>query len=306
MNTADAIKTQELTRRYANVTAVDELSWIAPEGSACGLLGPNGAGKSTTLKMLMGMVFPDAGNAEVLGFDISRQSLEIRKRVAFVPDNKDLYHQMKAGKFLEWYSRFFPEWSGHVAQELICRWNLPLEKKISELSKGNKSKLIFCAVFARHPQMLLMDEPSEGLDPESIEDLLAAITHWSAGGNRTSILATHRLDEVERICDWVTIIHEGKVQVNENLDDLKAKWKTIQVIGETPVPELKNWKDVYDVRKDGWTTVIISASDAETLAGRLREQFHLANVTVHDMSLREIYLSIVRRGRDYDFLKNME
>ena len=299
----DLIRTQDLTKQFPDRTAVDHLSWSVPEGSLCGLLGPNGAGKTTTLKMLLGMTHPTTGSAEVLGLDIQTRSVEIRHHAAFVSEDKLLYDNMTAGRFIRFYSSFFPNWSEKLLNEILRVWQLPLAQKIRELSKGTRAKLWLAVSFARNPRILFLDEPTEGLDPVSQEEILGLLTHWLSRGERSAVIASHRLDEIERICDRVTIMNQGKLLLNGDLDEMRRNWKTIEIARD----------DLADPQAEGIVRVTRSGLVSRIVTSDFpawTERFEKSGQTplhVYDMNLREIYLAILKKqgGIDYDSLEDL-
>lgn len=289
----NAIETHQLVKRFGNITALSGLSWQAPVGSLCGFLGPNGAGKTTTLKMLLGMIFPNAGDATVLGCDIIREILAIRRMAAFVPEDKVIYDNCTGAEFLKMYGSFFPEWSGEEASRLANQWQIPLEQNLEKLSRGARSKLLLLAALSRRPKMLLIDEPTEGLDPAAAEEVLQLLTDWIATGERTAVLATHRLDEVERICDRVALLDKGALALEGELDDLRSVWKRI----DAPFDDedaVRAWPQVRKVQKAGDRLAIVTQDDPAGVVERLRAQCGSgAEINVSDMNLREIYLAAV-------------
>jgi ABC-2 type transport system ATP-binding protein len=295
----DLIFTQELTKMFDGVQAVDHLNWSVPEGSLCALLGPNGAGKTTTLKMLLDIAHPTSGSASVLGLDSQTQSLEIRRMVAFVSEDKVLYDSMTVGKVTRYYSSFFADWSEPAMDELLKAWNLPVNQKIRDLSKGMRTKFYLALSLARKPRVLILDEPTEGLDPVSQEEVLKLLTHWLTRGQRSAVIASHRLEEVERISDRVTIINQGKLLLNQDLDELKINWKTIELLGD-----FSSTANVVQVTKSGMVSRIVTSKFSE-FQEELKRQ-HLTPLHVYDMNLRDIYLAALRKGGfDYDALENV-
>ncbi len=299
----DLIRTQDLTKRFADQTAVDHLSWSVPEGSLCGLLGPNGAGKTTTLKMLLGITRPTSGTAEVLGLDIQNRSVEIRGQVAFVSEDKFLYNDMTVGRLIRFYSSFFPNWSEKLLNEILRVWQLPMEQKIRQLSKGTRAKLWLAVSFASNPRILFLDEPTEGLDPVSQEEILGLLTHWLSRGERSAVIASHRLDEVERICDGVTIMNHGKLLLSGDLDEMRRNWKIIEITGHDASDPYA--EGVVDVTRSGLVSRIVTSQFPAW-----NERFKKTGQTplhVYDMNLREIYLAAVRKqgGIDYDSLEDL-
>jgi ABC-2 type transport system ATP-binding protein len=305
--TNNIIETVQLTKRYGDVLALDRLDWSVPAGSICGMLGPNGAGKTTTLKILVGMNHPTSGKALINGFNAATHSIEILKTTAFIPEDKILYDKMTVENFLKFYGSFFPDWSQSSAESLISRWNIPFETQMNALSKGNRTRLLLASALSRKSSLLIFDEPTEGLDPAGIEEVLSAIAASAADGNRTILIATHRLDEVERICDLIAIINHGRVLLAGDLDDIRTQWKTINAIGDVPVDAIRKWENVETAEREGLRIRITVSSDPQSIAGRIRDQYHISNVEIQDMNLREIYLAATgfKGGVDHDRLENL-
>ncbi|MCI0687877.1 MAG: ABC transporter ATP-binding protein, partial [Sporichthyaceae bacterium] len=149
--------------------AVDRLDLTLPDGCICGLVGANGSGKSTTLQMLSGVTRPTSGSATVLSLDIERQSVELRRQVALVPQGKGLYSRLEADRFLRYYASFFPEADPTAGARLLQRWGVPADQPIGALSHGSRAKVLLAAAMSRRPRLWLLDEPTEGLDPEAQE-----------------------------------------------------------------------------------------------------------------------------------------
>lgn len=300
------IETRELTKIFEESRALDGLTWSVQEASIHALLGPNGAGKTTTMKILFDITHPTSGEARVLGLNSITDSAAIRQTVAFIPEDKLLYDAMSIDRFLSFYGSFFPEWSEQIANKILYRWNLAAARKIKTLSKGERAKLLLIAALSRKPKMLILDEPTDGLDPVTVEEVFATLTQWIASEGRTVVIATHRLEEVERISDAVTIIHHGKALLSGNLDGLRGEWKVIELAGEIPMQTVQNWEEVAAVSGRGWVTRVVTKSAPATVLEKLK-QYRPANISVHDMNLREIYLTTIRPGGSdyYDFLENL-
>lgn len=301
------IETIQLTKMYDDLLAVDRLDWSVPAGSICGMLGPNGAGKTTTLKILCGMNHPTSGKALVHGLDAATQSIEILKSTAFVPEDKILYDKMTVEKFLRFYGSFFSDWSQSIAENFISKWNMPFGTRINVLSKGNRTRLLLAAALSRKSSLLILDEPTEGLDPAGIEEILLAVAASASEGNRTILIATHRLDEVERICDRIAIMNRGRILLTGDLDDIRTQWKTINAIGDVAIDAVRKWENVQNAEREGLRIRITVSSDPQNIAARLRDQFHISNVEIHDMNLREIYLAATgfTGGINHDRLENL-
>lgn len=292
------VETVGLSKAFGPVRAVDDINLTVHAGSIVGLAGPNGAGKTTTIKMLLGMTRPSAGSATVLGHDVVRDSVAVRREAAFIPEDKLLYPDMRVSGFARFYGSFFPEWDEAVLARLLEEWEIPVDRRIKQLSKGMRAKLVLAAALSRRPRVLLMDEPTIDLDPASVEELLSLIAEWTADQDRAVLLATHRLEEVERICDHVTVMVEGRQALSGVLDELKLRWKSLRVLGGPAVDEIRGWDGVRRVSASGDLKTVIVDADPARIRGRL-ESGGAAGVEVHDMNLREIYLTLTNyeRGR---------
>jgi len=283
------IFTKDLTKQFESVCAIDHFSWSVPEGSLCGLLGPNGAGKTTLLKILIGMTHPSSGMAEVFNLDAQKQSVEIRKHTAYVADDKGLYESMTVGALIQFYSKFFPDWSEGSIDELIRVWQLNVDQKIRDLSKGMRTKLYFAIAIARKPKLLILDEPTEGLDPVSQEEVLELLTHWLTRGDRSAVIASHRLEEIERVCDRIAVINQGKLLLSGDLDEIKTNWKTLELVGDFSVKD-----SIVSVVRSGMVSRVVT-NDYSAFQSELNEK-RIKPLHVFDMNLRDIYLASLRKG----------
>jgi ABC-2 type transport system ATP-binding protein len=305
--TKESIRTTGLTKKFGAVTALDSLDWTVGRGSIAGVLGPNGAGKSTLAKLLLGITRASAGNATVLGQDVAAAAEAVRRRVALVPEDKLLYEEMRVGAFLRFYGSYFPAWDAAAARGFLKAWGIPERRRIRELSKGNRAKLVVGAALSRRPEVLLLDEPTIDLDPASVEEILTLLGQWVADGERSVVLNTHRVDEVERICDSILVLADGRTLASGDLDDLRASWKRIRAWGrpaEGTTPT--DWSGVRRVNTgDGWTTLVVSG-DTDAVLDRLRA-LGADNFEVEPIGLREIYLVLTdyRRGRLDDVLESV-
>jgi len=297
--TESMIRAEALSKSYPTGNGVSGLDWQVEAGSITGLVGPNGAGKTTILKMLMGVTKPTSGTAEVFGRRVSNHSVYIRSQAAFVPEDRLLYGEAIVLGFLRFYGSHFAKWDADAAERLLAAWEIPTDRKIAELSKGTRAKLVLAAALSRNAQLLLLDEPTIDLDPASVEEILGVLSAWVAEGNRTVVLATHRLEEVERICDSALIMVDGHAKLEGNLDELKDAWRQIRVHGGAVDPqECLGWAGVIHAASSGSGTNITVDGKADEVVERLRSDPSM-RVEVQNMSLREIYLTVTNyeRGR---------
>lgn len=214
-----SIQVSELSKVYGEQRAVDAISFELKKGEITGFLGPNGAGKSTTMKMITGFLPPTSGKASVCGFDVVSQSLEVRKRVGYLPESNPLYYDMYIREFLEFIAGVHQLGKAGAARisEVIALTGLEPErhKKIGALSNGYKQRVGLAQALLHDPEVLILDEPTTGLDPNQLADIRQLIKEL--GANKTVILSTHIMQEVEALCDRVIIINKGKIIADDKL-----------------------------------------------------------------------------------------
>jgi ABC-2 type transport system ATP-binding protein len=217
------IEVRELTKRYGDRVAVDNVSFTADRGQILGFLGPNGAGKTTTMRVLTGFLPPSSGSARVAGFDVLTQSDEVRRRVGYLPENPPLYLDMTVHAYLTFVARLKGVPRRQVAEardRVVERTGLrEVERRLlAHLSKGYKQRVGLAQALIHEPEVLVLDEPTIGLDPRQIIEIRGLIRELS--GERTVILSTHILPEVSQTCDKVVIIHEGRVVCEDTRENL--------------------------------------------------------------------------------------
>ncbi len=212
------IETDKLSKNYGEHQAVRDLSIQVPSGSICAFLGQNGAGKSSTLRMLLGMMHPTSGSGRIFGLRIDNQkeSLAIRQRTAFVAEDKRLYDYMTVGQIIDFTCSFFPGWRADLENRLLKQFSLPPDRKVRKLSKGMRTKLALLLGLARGCELLILDEPTEGLDPVSSEEVLQIVVSLVAEGT-TVFFSSHQIAEVEQIADHVLMIDRGQLVLDAPL-----------------------------------------------------------------------------------------
>jgi ABC-2 type transport system ATP-binding protein len=220
------ITVKDLTKRYARTTAVDHISFEVEKGQIVGFLGPNGAGKTTTMRMLTCFLPPTEGSATVAGFDVLEQPLEVKKRIGYLPETPPLYHEMEVSEYLDFVGRL----KGLRGEELRQRVDYVVErcaisdvrmKLLSKLSKGYRQRVGLAQAIIHNPDVLILDEPTAGLDPKQINETRDLIR--SLAGDHTIILSTHILPEVEQTCQQVIIINKGKLAAIDSVQNLQNR-----------------------------------------------------------------------------------
>ena len=218
-----AIHTEGLVKLFGKTRAVDGLDLKVPRGSVYGFLGRNGAGKTTTVKTLLGLLRPSAGSAQVLGYDIGRDLIAILERTGFVPENKMLFGSLTPAQIVHFNQGYFPKWSGELVARYADLFEIPMQTPFSKLSLGNKTKVCHLLALCQGADLLILDEPSIGLDPVITDLLLRVLVEDHVSDGKTVFLSSHQLAEVERIADWVGIIDKGKILLETRLEDVPAE-----------------------------------------------------------------------------------
>ena len=244
-----AILVRDLRKSYGSKPAVDGLNLEVPRGSFFGFLGPNGAGKSTTIRMLTGLIPPDSGSIEILGFALAAQELEIKRRIGLVPDESLLFDRLTGAEFLEFVGRMYglPRATAiERARGLLDLFQLQLDRKIiGEYSKGMRKRVAMAASLIHHPELFLMDEPFEGVDAVGAR-LMKDILIDQVRRGATIFLTSHVLEVVERLCDRVAIIHEGRIVNCGTLEELRAGGESLEdafvrIVGAENQMERLDW-----------------------------------------------------------------
>lgn len=244
-----AIEIERLTKIYGSKAAVDGLSLQVPRGCFFGFLGPNGAGKTTTIKMLMGLTPPTDGSLRILGYEMPKQSMEIRRAIGVVPDDTLLFDQLTGAEYLEFAGRMYGldrALARERTRELLALFELDGSpgKLIAEYSKGMRKRCAMAASLIHRPQLFLMDEPFEGVDAVGarlMKDILLDLVRHGA----TIFLTSHVLEVVERLCDRVAIINEGRVVTEGTMEELRSSGETLEELfvrivgGEKPIGSLE-------------------------------------------------------------------
>jgi ABC-2 type transport system ATP-binding protein len=304
-----AIETQSLHKHYSSfhmvmgirhpslhkhrhfLHAVDGLDLRVPRGSIYGFLGRNGAGKTTTIRLLAGLAHATGGRMQVLGLDPQTDRIPILERTGFVID-KMLIPSMTGNDLVRFNRGFFPRWSDALAAKYAEVLEVPMKQKFRKLSTGNQTKLCLLLALAQGAELLILDEPTAGLDPVVTDQLLRVLVDDFANEGRTLFLSSHHLSEVERVADWVGIIDHGKLLLEERLDDVRANFRRVRVVGENlPISR----SEVFKMKTGEGTTELIVRTNIEAFTARLRSQGAVV-LDVAPMNLSEIFLEVIGKG----------
>jgi ABC-2 type transport system ATP-binding protein len=297
MTDSPAILTHDLTKSYGPVAAVRDLNLAVQANSITAFLGQNGAGKSTTIKMLLGMVRPTHGEGTVLGKRIgdAEQNQKLRQNVAYVAENKPLYGYMTVEQTIRFASSFYPDSHADSERKLLHEYRLPLQQKVKTLSKGMRTKLALLLAFARRPELLILDEPSEGLDPVGIEHLLQMLVAHAADGV-TIFFSSHQIAEVERVADQVCILNSGCLVMNASLDELRQSYRRIDLVFSSTPPEREfRIAGVERIQTSGHQLSLFASTNADAVVERGHD-LGAVSVEVAPVSLRDIFLETVKEN----------
>ncbi len=285
------ITTTGLTKNYGSFCAVDNLNLHVPQGSICGFLGQNGAGKSTTIKMLLGMARPSSGTGSILGHDIlnENESVAIRRRVAYVAEDKRLYDYMTVGQIIKFTQSFFADWQTDLQQHLLNEFRLPLDRKIKKLSKGMRTQLALLLGICRNADILILDEPSEGLDPVNNEKVLKLLVSLAAEG-KTIFFSSHHVFDVEQISDYIIMVHRGKLIDSKPLEQMKEDYKLFKLFFDLQ----PNWNpmDIQGVKRcatEANSMTLFANSHEQQILEQIKQR-NPSSIEVINLNLKDIFL----------------
>lgn len=300
MGNDPAIVAQGLTKYYGSTCGVEDLDFQVDVGEVFGYLGPNGAGKTTTIRTALALMKPTRGQVRILGLDSQLDSLEIRRRIGYLPGDLALYDKLTGTQYLDYFSHLrggVPEKSIQLLGE---RLHVDLDVKIRSLSHGNRQKVGLIQAFMHEPELLVLDEPTQGLDPLVQQEFYGLIEEARDAG-RTVFISSHVLPEVERLCDRVAVIREGHLIAMEDIGSLKSRaLRSVEFHFEHPVAasEFEKLPGVRDVTSYGDTVrcSVVGPMDAVVKAAAL---FPVVNISTEEASLEDVFLAFYERGNSH-------
>jgi ABC-2 type transport system ATP-binding protein len=308
------IEVQNLTKKYGSATAVDNISFTARPGQVTGFLGPNGAGKTTTMRILTGFLPPTSGKAKVAGFDVFEQSMEVRKRVGYLPENVPLYRDMSAIGYLKYIGEIRGLDRRHERAEIALEQVKMLGRansRIRTLSKGMRQRVGLAATLLHDPEVLILDEPTIGLDPIQVLELRDLVREL--GKHHTVLFSTHILSEAEQVCDSVVIIHQGQIVAQGSPQELRAHLERggrVLVRADAPpddtVAVLRTVPSILHVDLSGDSSVIATPANPDVdprpdIARAIVEKgWNLMELRPLAVNLEEIFLEVTRQEEQAD------
>ena len=296
---------QSVSRRFRRKQALDQVTLEIPRGVVFGLVGENGAGKTTLIKHILGLLRAESGSVRVFGMDPVKQPEEVLKRIGYLSENRDLPNWMRVGELLLFTQAFFPDWDPAYAEELRNTFDLDPTAKVGTLSRGQRAQMGLLLALAHRPDLLLLDEPSSGLDAVVRRDILGAVIRTVADEGRTVLFSSHLLDEVEYVADHVAFLHEGKLAWNGPLTDIKSRYRSFTLHFPTPcaTPPTIDGALSWEGSDLEWTCLF--EGDIETGRGTAAK-LGAAIVEEAEPSLEEIFVARVTGKRNRRVLAGRE
>lgn len=292
----DVVRVDRLTKYYGTSRGIIDASFEVPAGEVFGFLGPNGAGKSTTIRLMLDLIRPSSGRVEVFGLDPRRNGLEIRRRVGYVPGDLRLYERLTARDLLRYFAHLRGMRDLGDALQLVERLQLELDRPIRALSKGNRQKVGLVQALMHRPELLVLDEPTAGLDP-LVQQAFNELLREATGDGRTVFLSSHMLGEVQRVADRVALVREGRIVLVDEVETLRRRAFTRVEVTFADAPPPHAFSGVPGVRElDRYgdaSVLFVLEGPADPLVKALAQHRVLA-LDVHEADLEDIFLTLYR------------
>ena len=286
-----AIRTEGLSKYYGPLHALSDLSMEVIPGEVFGFLGPNGAGKTTTIRLLLGLIHPSAGSAEIFGLDCRRSSVEVHRKISYVPGEAGLWPSLTGEETLHLLGRVHGQVDEDYRNELVKRFNLDVTRKVRTYSRGNRQKVILISALMTRPELMILDEPTTGLDPIMEQEFRHCVDEARERG-QTVFLSSHILSEVEALCDRVGILREGRLIEIGTLDEMRhLSALTIEATFAGEVPDLSKIPGVGSIRRDGRSVSFQFTGLLKPLLEMLAAS-EVTELVSREPSLEELFISL--------------
>lgn len=289
------IKTNKLTKTYNGNRGINDIDLDVKEGEIFGFIGPNGAGKSTTIRTLLNFIYPTSGSAEILGKDCVKESSEIKKYVGYVPSEVNFYSDMKAGDIIDYAASFYPGCDEERISKLCTTFGVERNKRMRELSLGNKKKIAIVQALISRPKLIILDEPTNGLDPLMQSRLFEVLTEENKNGT-TIFFSSHNLSEIQKFCHRVAIIREGRIiavstiaellETSSNLVHIKTKDNIKDELTKIGALEIKQKNDEINFTYSEDINILI----------KLLSRYDIKSLQITEPSLEEAFMKYYSKG----------
>jgi ABC-2 type transport system ATP-binding protein len=294
----DIVRTTNLSKRFRKTVVLDHLNMNVPEHSVFGLVGPNGAGKTTTIKILMNILQASEGTAELFGLDSRKFSAQQFTQVGYVSENQQMPEWMTVEYFMNYLKPFYPNWDEARAQELLRQFELPLDRKIRDLSHGMRMKAALASSLAYRPPLIVLDEPFTGLDALVRDELIAGLLECADGA--TIFISSHDLSEIESFASHIGYLDRGRLQFSEEMSSLSNRFREIEITLANPSQSPSSWPAAWLNKEQSATLVrfVDSHFDSERTIAEVHGVFGtVQQISVNPMPLRAIFVTLAKAGR---------
>jgi len=289
MSSAPVIQIDRVVKSYGKKRVLDGETFSVNPGETFAYLGRNGAGKTTTIKMLLGLLKPDSGSVRVLGMDPGEEPLEVRKRVGYVAEDQAMFGWMTVGQIISFVAPFYPTWDTKWASELSNRFELPVKTKVKHLSKGQGVRLALLLALAHRPELVILDDPTLGLDPIMRKEFLRDVVTYLHGEEVTVFFSSHLLYEVEPVADSVAILDRGRIVRQDTTENLREGVKRL-ILPATAEETARKIPGLLDISRSGRQVVAVVADAPSAIETLRREQIAFDE---SDLNLDEIFEAYV-------------
>ena len=295
------ITIQQLHKRYGKTSVLQDMDLNVPTGKISALLGPNGTGKTTTIKCAMNLITPDAGKIEIFGVTPEKLSPSHWQRIGYVSENQKLPDWLSVGALLDYLRPLYGKlWDRSFEKKLLTDFELPLNRPLRSLSRGQRMKAALLSSLAYRPQLVVLDEPFAGLDPLVREEFLEGLLELTETEGWTVWISSHDMEEVERFADHVAIMDGGKIQLHDEVSSIQQKFRKVELLFPEAATPPSQWLDSWMCWQATGRTARFNVSDFDPVITpqQCREIFPSAvRHDFHSMSLREVFIALAKKNR---------
>lgn len=290
-----AIRTRKLTKYYGKARGIIDVDLDIREGEIFGFIGPNGAGKSTTIRTLLNFIFPTSGTASIFGMDCVRDSSRIKKEIGYLPSEVNYYDDMKVSDLLDYSASFYGKDCSRRIKELTGIFEVEVSRKIEDLSTGNRKKVAIVQALLHEPRLLVLDEPTGGLDPLMQNRFFDVLKEENSRGI-TIFFSSHILSEVQKMCDRVAIIREGRILRVERIQELRSKtYKKVKIEFKDEAAVSFSVEGMTNAERNGRQVSFLYNGEMDTLIRKL-SGYEVSNLWMEEPELEEIFLHFYEKG----------